>query len=220
MIVTIDGPAGSGKSTVARELAKALDIACLDTGATYRAATCKALREGVDLSDEEALARVAERMDLRLAPSPEGVRVLLDGHDVSRAIRTEEVTRNAHYAARSPRVRDVLVKLQRKLGAELGSFVAEGRDQGSVVFPGADVKFYLDARPDVRARRRCDEMQAAGEKVSYESVLADINERDGRDKGRDVAPLVRPEGAVEIDTSDMTISEVVSALLNRVEAGR
>ena len=220
MVVTIDGPAGSGKSTAARELARALGVAYLDTGATYRAVTLKAIRDGVDMEDEETLADIARAIDLKLSAAADGLRVLLDGEDVSRAIRTEEVSEQSYYVARSPVVREVLVALQRRLGAQLGDFVAEGRDQGSVVFPDADVKFYLDASPEVRARRRCDEMLADGQDVRYEHVLQAIVERDGRDRARAVAPLVKPGGAIEIDTSDKAIPQVVTELLQRVEASR
>ena len=220
MIITIDGPAGSGKSTAARELAKALGITYLDTGATYRTATLKAVREGVDLADEKALAEMARRSDIRIIPAPNATQVLLDGRDVSREIRTEEVSEKSYYVARSPVVREVLVELQRRIGRDLGDFVAEGRDQGSVVFPDADIKFYLDASPQVRARRRTDEMLADGQNVRYEDVLAAILERDGRDRTRAVAPLVKPDGAIEIDTSEMSIEQVVAELRRRVEAMR
>ena len=154
MIITIDGPAGSGKSTAARELAKALGIAFLDTGATYRAVTLKALRAGVNLADTDALLAAAKAARIEVNPGELGAQVILDGHDVTAEIRSVEVTENAHYVADNLPVREVLVELQRRLGAALGSFVTEGRDQGSVVFPQADIKFYLDASPDVRAQRR------------------------------------------------------------------
>ena len=220
MIVTIDGPAGSGKSTAARELARVLGAAYLDTGATYRAATLKALREKVDLTDPAALAAVARSMDLRLTPDDDGLHVQLDGRDVSEAIRSAEVSDNAHYIATPPAVRRVLVALQRRIGAELGDFVTEGRDQGSAVFPDADVKFYLDAAPHVRARRRCDEMAARGQAADYPGVLDAIEQRDHRDRTRAADPLVRPDHAVIIDTSDMTIEEMVAEMRRHVEALR
>ena len=217
MIVTIDGPAGSGKSTAARGLAEALGIAFLDTGATYRAATLKALREDVDLANEAALVATVRSADIRLEPTAAGVRVLLDGEDVSDAIRRDEVSENSHFIARSPAAREVLVALQRRIGESLGSFVAEGRDQGSVVFPEADVKFYLDASPKVRARRRTQELTEREEKVNEFDVLAAIERRDQRDRTRSVAPLVQPEGAIVVDTSDLTVEQMVETLLRHVE---
>jgi len=222
MIVTIDGPAGSGKSTAARELARKLGVAYLDTGATYRAVTLAGLRAGVDLADEDALAELAVGLDVELAPEPDGVRVLLGGRDVSAEIRSAEVTDNAHYAARAPKVRAVLVDLQRRIARRLvertGGVVTEGRDQGSVVFPDADVKFYLDASPEVRARRRHEEMTAAGEDVTYESIHHAITTRDRRDSSRPVAPMVKPPGAVVVDTTDMTIEQMAAALAEAVRA--
>jgi len=224
MIITIDGPAGSGKSTAARELAKALGVAYLDTGATYRALTLAALRAGIDLQDERQVASLAREIDLRLEYDRQRLRVLLDGRDVTAEIRSAEVSDNSHYVARAEAARRVLVELQRRKGRELarefGGIVAEGRDQGSVVFPEADVKFYLDASPRVRARRRYEEMVAAGQDVRYEDVLEAIRTRDRRDRSRSLAPLVKPAGAVEIDTTDMSIDQVTAELLKRVKAAR
>ena len=220
MIITIDGPAGSGKSTAARDLARALDIAYLDTGATYRAVTLKALAEGVDLRDGERLADLARRMDLRLVPRADGVCVLLDGRDVSEAIRSSRVTEHTRYAAGCPAVREVLVALQRRIGDQLGDFVSEGRDQGSVVFPHADIKFFLVASPDIRAQRRAEELRQRGESVAREDVRQAIVERDRRDEVRTTAPLVKPDGAVEVDTTDKTIEQMSAALLAHVEKAR
>jgi cytidylate kinase len=213
MVITIDGPAGSGKSTAARNLAAALNIAYLDTGATYRAATLRALRQGVDLRDDQALAETARRADIRLVPHDQSLRVLLDGEDVSRDIRTQRVTDSAYHLAGSPLVRKVLVELQRRIGSALSEFVSEGRDQGTVVFPDADVKFFLDATADVRARRRCLELQQAGEDARYEEVLESIVQRDRRDRGRAVGPLAVPADAVHVDTTDKTPDETLDALL-------
>jgi cytidylate kinase len=218
MIITIDGPAGSGKSTAARRLAKALGIAYLDTGATFRAVTLRAMKAGIDLADEATLLAIAREAAIELQPADDGLRVLLDGEDVSRQIRTQAVTANAFYAARSPAVRAELAELQRRIGQSLGSFVTEGRDQGSVVFPAADVKFFLDASPEVRARRRCDELLAAGERADYDHVLQSIRQRDERDRARAVAPLVVPRGAVAIDTSAKTIEQTTAEMLRHVEA--
>ncbi len=218
MIITIDGPAGSGKSTAARKLAEALGVAYLDTGATYRAVTLKAMRRGADLQDADALAEVARQADISLRPLPSSTDVTLDGQDVSKEIRSEEVSVNSYYIAHCPQVRSVLVDLQRRIGRRLGDFVAEGRDQGSVVFPHADMKFYLDATPEVRARRRYDEMRDAGERVEYRHVLDNLLTRDGHDRSRAVAPLVRPHGAIEIDTTDKSIQQVTDELLEHVKA--
>ena len=220
MIVTIDGPAGSGKSTVAAELASALGIAHLDTGATYRAATLKALESGARMDDESALVDIARSAQIELVPQPGGSRVLLDGRDVTSEIRYRKVSDNVHFLASCPSVRQVLVELQRRLGAGLVDFVAEGRDQGSVVFPDADVKFFLTASPDVRARRRGKDLAGAGEQVAHDQVLQAIIERDQHDLSRNVAPLVKPEGAIEIDASDMTVAEVVAELRKHVEAAK
>ncbi len=220
MIITIDGTAGSGKSTAARHLAKALGIAYLDTGATYRAVTLKALREGVDLSDTDALVTAAKAARIEIIPDERGARVMLDGRDVTAEIRSVEVTENAHYVADSPAVREVLVALQQRIGAELGSFVAEGRDQGTVVFPQADIKFYLDASPAVRAQRRAGELHAAGQQANVEDVQESILLRDRRDSSRPIAPLTKPTGAIEIDTSRMDIPAMTAALLACVEGRR
>ena len=221
MIITIDGPAGSGKSTAARQLAKALGIAFLDTGSTYRAATLAALRAGLDLEDEPALAELVGRLDIRLEYEGDELHVLLDGEDVSAAIRTAEVSDNSHYIARAGGVRDVLVALQRRIGRTLneaaGGFVAEGRDQGSVVFPDADIKFFLHADPNIRAQRRHAELLQRGEQAELADVLNGIMVRDERDSNRPIAPLIRPEGAIEIDTSSNEIADTAAELVRQVE---
>jgi cytidylate kinase len=217
MIVTIDGPAGSGKSTAARNLARALNIAFLDTGATYRAVTCKMLEEGVDPADDGAVLDVARRAEIRLLGDADGLRVYLDGRDVSARIRTAEVTENAHHVAGRGAVREVLVELQRRIGRSLGDFVTEGRDQGTVVFPEADVKVFLTASPQVRAQRRLAELVAAGERASFEDVLAAIERRDHRDRSREVGPLRCPDDAVVLDTSELDAVQTRRALVEIVE---
>ena len=213
MIITIDGPAGSGKSTTARKLAQKLGISYLDTGATYRAVTLRALLNGVNLADETAVLRQVREIDLKMTPGTDGVRVEMDSKDVSDDIRSEEISREVHYAANSSVVREVLVELQRKVGKQLGSFVTEGRDQGTVVFPDADFKFYLDADTNERSKRRYKEQIQRGIKTNCDSVRESIIKRDESDKNRKVGPLRVPEGAIVVDTTAMTPDEVVEKLM-------
>jgi len=212
MIVTIDGPAGSGKSTAARLLAERLGVAYLDTGAMYRAVTLAAIQRGADLADAEALAHVAREVRIDLEPRPEAVRVLLDGRDVTAAIRENEISRQTHHAASNERVRACLVEAQRRIACQWGDLVSEGRDQGTVVFPEADVKVYLDASDQVRADRRRKELDARGGAPTRDQVLQEIRRRDDSDRSRSVAPLRVPEGAVVVDTSRMSIDDMVDHL--------
>ncbi len=222
MIITIDGPAGSGKSTAARKLAARLEIPYLDTGAMYRAVALKALREGVDFHDPEALAAVARAARIRLDCGPTHTRVILDGHDVSEAIRMIEITELTNHVAKNQAIREILIEKQREIARELGSVVTEGRDQGSVVFPEADVKFVLDASVEKRAERRHTELMADGQDVPLERVLANLNQRDNNDR-RQWAPLLEPGRAICIDTTRLTLAAVVDRLYEevrrRVEAG-
>ena len=215
MIVTIDGPAGSGKSTVARRLADRLNVAYLDTGAMYRAIALRAIRADVPTDDAERLTRLAAKADLQLVCDRDGVRVVLDGEDVTEAIRTMAVNEATSRIAKVQGVRDVLVRQQQEIGRQLGSLVTEGRDQGSVVFPGADVKFLVEADVETRAERRCEEMRRDGQDVAYEDVRCNLIERDDRDAPR-WAPLTAPGAAVRIDTSAMTIDEVVDRMVEEI----
>jgi cytidylate kinase len=216
MIITIDGTTGSGKSTAAAGLARRLGAAHLDTGAMYRALTLKALETGVDLEDPRALADLAAATDIDLDAAPGALRVRLDGRDVTQAIRENRVSTNSHYLARTPEVRKVLVEKQRAFAARAGSVVAEGRDQGTVVFPNADVKFFLDAAPEDRARRRQLELQERGEYKSYREVLAEVEQRDRRDSTRLADPLRPAEGSVRIDTTDAAIDKMIETLAAEV----
>lgn len=206
MIVTIDGPAGAGKSTVARALAARLGFKLLDTGAMYRAVTLAALRSEV-LHDDEQLASLAAEVSIRI----EDDNVFLDGEDVSQAIRTPEVTRAIHAVADNPRVRSRLVELQRQF-AQGSDIVCEGRDQGTVAFPDADCKIYLVASAEERAKRRQRELKARGREQSFDEVLADQNERDHRDQSRPVGALKRADDAHEVSTDGLTLDEVVRKL--------
>jgi cytidylate kinase len=217
MIITIDGPAGSGKSTVARKLAARLGIAYLDTGAMYRAIAHAALERGVDCGDSEALAVVARSVDLEVNCGPTHTRVKVDGRDVTEAIRTMAVSVASSAVAGQEGIRNLLVEHQRRIGAKLGSFVTEGRDQGSVVFPSADAKFVLDATVEKRAERRHQEMLADGEDVSFDEVLENLNRRDDVDCKQWV-PLLEPEAAILIDTTHMSLKEVVDRLESEIKS--
>ncbi|MCA9404057.1 MAG: (d)CMP kinase [Candidatus Omnitrophica bacterium] len=215
MIITIDGPAGAGKSTIAKRLAKELKITYLDTGAMYRAVTLKALQQGIDTRDEDALAELAAATRVRVLPSADGVRVMLDDADVTAAIRTEEVTRHSSIVAGKPKVRATIVDWQRRIGREQ-SIVIEGRDIGTVVFPDAEVKFFMDADLKERVRRRARELEEAGHTVDREALTEDLRERDRRDQERSVGPLVKAEDAVAINTTAYTIDEVVTHMLEEI----
>jgi cytidylate kinase len=207
MIVTIDGPAGAGKSTVARALARRLGFRFLDTGAMYRAVALAGLRAGLDWDRPDDLARLALRVRLRL----EGEQVFLDGEDVSQEIRTPEITAVTRYAADNPRIREHLVRLQRVLAGR-ENVVTEGRDQGSLVFPDAECKIFLTASPQERARRRLADLEAQGEARPLGEVLDDLNRRDREDAGRPVGALVQAPDAVEVDTDGMSVEQVVDRL--------
>jgi len=213
MIVTIDGPAGAGKSTVARALARRLGFRYLDTGAMYRVVALGAVRRGLDWDRPEDLAKLAPRLKIELAED----RVLLDGEDVTRAVRSQEVTLVTRYVADNPRVREYLVGLQRAI-ASRRDVVTEGRDQGTVAFADAECKIFLTASPEERARRRVRDLEARGEPATQAEVLAAQQERDRRDSNREVGRLVRASDAVEVCTDGMSIDEVVDRLVLLVRA--
>ena len=210
LVIAIDGPAGSGKSTIAGRLAKGLGYVNLESGAMYRALALRALETRTDLDNEEALRALAERTVIELLPSEDGNRVLLDGRDVSHRIREADVTAAASRVSIHPAVRRIMVDLQRAMG-EHGGVVMEGRDIGSVVFPDADVKIFLDADANVRAERRL--LQTNGDAAKdAQQVMAEIADRDRRDQTRTTSPLVAAPDAVHIDSTHKSIDEVVAAI--------
>ena len=207
MIVTIDGPAGAGKSTVARQLADKLGFDFLDTGAMYRCVALLGSRQHIDWADQPALAAIAAALPLEF----DGARVLLEGEDVSAEIRTPEVTALIHYAADNTQVREAMVALQRKLAAE-DDVVTEGRDQGTVAFPHAECKIFLSASAEERAKRRVEQMRQAGKEVSVEQVLEQQNLRDQQDEAREVGGLKAADDALVVITDGMRAFEVVEHL--------
>jgi cytidylate kinase len=209
-IVAIDGPAGSGKSTVAKELARQTGFLYLDTGAMYRAVTLKLLRSCVDHSDEHKISEVAISSSIRLDSS--GERIFLDNEDVTRQIRSPEVDREISDYVKVPGFRRSIVKQQRAYGVD-GGIVVEGRDIGTVVFPDAEIKIYLDASPQVRAERRWRELRDRGIELDLNEIKRDIIERDRKDSTRRDSPLRASEDAILIDTSDMTIEQVVHKIM-------
>jgi cytidylate kinase len=217
LVVTIDGPAASGKSTTARTVARRLGYKYLDTGAMYRAMGLKALRTEVDVKDEAAMARVARETEIDVETLAGGTRVILDGSDVTDQLRSPEVSAAASAVAALGPVRERMVEIQRRIGAD-GGIVAEGRDIGSVVFPEAEVKIYLDADLRTRAIRRKKELNGQGTRVALERVERDIRSRDKSDSNRQHSPLVVPEGAAIIDTTDLTIEEQIEDVLKEVRA--
>lgn len=212
LIVAIDGPAGAGKSTVARLVARRLGLLFLDTGAMYRAITWKALKTGLPLDDEAAMTRLAREARIELVPGDAGDRVLVDGEDVTDAIRTPEVTRHVSQVAAHAGVREVLVERQRERGKH-GGVVAEGRDIGTVVFPEAPVKIFLVASPMERARRRARDLESKGHAVDLDALAAEIARRDAYDSNRAVSPLKPAPDAVHVDTDHLGVEEVVEAIL-------
>lgn len=214
-IIAIDGPAGSGKSTVAKALAKRLGFLYVDTGAMYRALTLKAVQQGIGLQDKAALAKLAKEVKIELISEQDSIKVLLDAEDVTEAIREHAITEKVHYIAALAPVRQEMVKLQRRLAGSATGAVLEGRDIGTVVFPGTQYKFYLDAQADERSRRRFRELRRMGQQVSQAQISQDISQRDKSDKERKVAPLACAQDAQYIDTTDLSVCDVVQKIIQQ-----
>ena len=212
-IVAIDGPAGAGKSTLAKRLAQRIGADYIDTGAMYRAVALKLLRTGTDYNDPEALQTMLDAMDVDFSQG----KTILDGEDVSGLIRTPEISALASPSSGVPAVRYKLTALQQAMGKRK-SIVMDGRDIGTVVFPDADFKFFLTASADERARRRTEEMRAKGQEADFETIRADIIQRDYQDSHRAFRPLQKAEDAVEIDSTDMSIDSVVDTMMAFIEA--
>ena len=216
LIIAIDGPSGAGKSTLAKRLAKELGFIYLDTGAMYRALAVKVLRQGVDLADDGRLGALVDDTEIDLRDRDGQLAVLLDGEDVGAQIRTPEVSQMASKVSALKKVRARMLELQREMGRR-GSVVAEGRDIGTVIFPQAEVKIYLDASPGERARRRCQELKAAGRQVDLQETLREIEERDKRDRERDIAPLCMADDALLVDSSAADAEQVAALVLKRIK---
>ncbi len=216
LIVAIDGPSGVGKSTTSKLVARTLNIPHIDTGAMYRAIGLAAMRRGIGTRDESALEQLAQEINIEFIPG-EVARVLLDGDDVTSLIRTPEISMAASNVSAVPAVRRVLVNLQQQLGRKNGG-VLEGRDIGTKVFPETPHKFFLTARPEVRAERRYRELLAKGESADFATVLSDTITRDEQDSTRSDSPLTFDDSYTKVDTSDLTIAEVVSAIVETVRA--
>ncbi len=212
MIIAIDGPAGSGKSSTAKLVAKILGIIHLDTGAMYRAVTLKSLRRGIKPTDLGRLASCVDNLDLDFENTPSGLRVFLDGEDVTEEIRSPQVTRLVSDYCKPSVVRTALVTLQRRMGS-IGACVCEGRDIGTVVFPEAPLKVFMVASVEIRAERRLKELNAAGVEKTIDDLIKEIEERDHKDSTREISPLKKADDAVELDTSNLSLIEQAESIV-------
>ena len=217
LVITIDGPAASGKSTTARLLAQRLGAVFLDTGAMYRAVTLAAMQKGARLSDEKALLDVLRNTEFEFRADSDRMSAFIDGVDVTAAIRRRDVTENSRYIAAVPKVRAELVKMQRDFAAVHEKVVTEGRDQGTVAFANADVKFFLTADIETRARRRMNELKDTSE-VTLDNLIKSIEERDAKDSSRAEGPLRAADDAIIIDTTDLNLEQVVELLVSNVRS--
>lgn len=221
MIIAIDGPSGAGKSTLGKMLARKFGLLYLDTGAMYRAVALASINDGSSLDDPARISEIARAARIELKGEPDSLRVFLNGDDVSDAIRTLKIAQAASVVSTISEVRKTMVELQRRLGEESPKgCVLEGRDIGTVVFPNADIKFFLTAKPEARARRRFEEDKAKGRISTYEQTLAEINERDARDVSRSDSPLTIADDAVVIDTSELDLTEVFDLMVGKISENK
>ncbi|MDO8445410.1 MAG: (d)CMP kinase [Deltaproteobacteria bacterium] len=216
IIVAIDGPSGSGKSTVAKRLAGRLGYMYIDTGAMYRAVALQAKRDNIDINDSASLIRLCESVRLEFVPDNGGLRTILNGEDVSEAIRTPEMSMAASDISARKEVRQALLSLQRRMG-ENGGVVLEGRDVGTVIFPNAEAKFFLDASLEERGKRRYKELAAKGMDVTLEQTIEDVRKRDINDSSREIAPLKMADDAVLVDSTNIGVEEVVEKMIEVVQ---
>lgn len=216
-IIAIDGPSGSGKSTTARAVAKKLGFVFLDTGAMYRALTLLALENDIEPADEAKLSALAAKIDIKFADADDGQKVYVDGRDITDDIRTPEVTRAVSEVSAHPKVRELLVAMQKQVG-QRQNIVAEGRDTTSVVFPDADLKIYLIASIEERARRRLKDFERMGKSTTLADQIRDIKRRDDYDSGRSASPLMKTSDSIEVDTTDMSIDQQVDRIVELFRA--
>ena len=215
MIIAIDGPAGSGKSTVAKLVAKRLNYRYIDTGAMYRAVAWTALQKGINLDDEDAMARIAETLEIEFVPAEEGQTVLVEGENVTALLKNETVGRGAATVAAQKFVREALVSRQRQIG-QTGNVVMDGRDIGTVVFPKADKKFFFVADAEERGRRRYEELKSKIPDLKLNNIIEEIKQRDHEDRNREISPLVKADDALEVDTTRLSIEDVTNHVFKKI----
>ncbi|PIQ99290.1 MAG: cytidylate kinase [Nitrospinae bacterium CG11_big_fil_rev_8_21_14_0_20_45_15] len=215
MIIAIDGPAGSGKSTAAKIIAQRLNFRYIDTGAMYRAVALSAQRKNADLYDLDVIAEIAEKLDIQLIPQEQGQQVLADGEDVTAQLKNETVGAGAAIVASQPKVRDILIAKQRELGKS-GRVVMDGRDIGTVVFPQAEFKFFMEANPEERGRRRYLELKEKNPSVNLEEIIEQVKKRDHEDRTRAISPLVMAKDGTLLDTTHFNPDEVVEHILQTI----
>lgn len=216
LVIAIDGPAASGKSTTAKLVAERLGYLYVDTGAMYRAITLKVLRHNIDLSDEASINNLAKKSSIRLEQNKNQIKVFLDNKDVTNEIRSPEVTCAVSAVSAIPKVRELMVSMQRKMGKD-GGVVLEGRDIGTVVFPNADLKIYMIADVKERAQRRQKDLEKIGVQVDLEKLVNEINERDHKDSHRSLSPLKKADDAIVLDTTNLSIEEQVEFIVEKVK---